>query len=551
MIRRVALVLTAATVFGTGNAWAQQAELSPKPGAKDICPDTPLRITYPQTPSIQTFGTIEIHDAADDSLAGTVNFNDASPTQTIGGLPNYVYHNAAVSGKTLTLYFPNHSLKWNKTYYVKVPAGLIAGDPIPDNKTAWRFSTKASPLSESPRFTVAADGTGDFATVQAALDFIPERNAIPRTIFIKPGTYEEILCLMNRDHITILGEDRKSTILQYANNDKFNPNAGGNPFGPGAPQPGAADPKKDAVYRRGVFLAHNCKDLTIANLTLRNTTPHGGSQAETIIFNGSPTDAHFILTNVDLYSFQDTLQVNGQAYINDASIEGDIDFMWGTGPCFFQSIHARAVTNGAVFTTVRCPPTHHGFVFKDSTFDGAPGITNSTLARIEANRFPTSETILLNTTMSNVITPAGWRAPTGGDASKIHFWELNSHDADGKSVDVTRRVPPSRQLREAEDKEAIAQYSDPGYVLGGWKPTLAPLLPRVPEVKREGEKVILTAVAVGIPAPRFQWSKDGVAIGGAEASSLAIQQDDLGKYTVIAINAAGAATSEPVEVKRD
>jgi pectin methylesterase-like acyl-CoA thioesterase len=475
---RLKAILPLTLLFLGGPAMAQlpAPDLFPARGARDICPDTPLKMIFTAPPALGT-GKIEIHDAATDAVVAAIELNQPTRTQSIGGLANYVAHPFLLNGNELILSLPAGSLAYNKTYYVAVPAGAFGKDAWPatemDGKR-WQFTTKgAPPDADAKILTVAAAGMGDFATIQGAIDFIPPANKIPRTILIKSGTYNEIICLLNRSNITLQGENREKSVIQYANNDRFNPNSNGNPFGPGAPQPGAADPEKHAVYRRGLLLAHNCKDLTITNLTIRNTTSKGGSQAETIIVNGSPTDGRFILSNVNLYSFQDTLQVNGQAYIANSYIEGDVDFIWGTGPAFFQNVHARAVTNGAIFTTARCPPppsTNHGFVFKECTLDGKPGVTGTFLARIEANRFPTSETILLNCIVSNAIAPAGWRPPTGGDASNIHFWEFNSRTPDGKPIDASQRIAGSKQLNADADKQAIANYSDPAWVLGNWTP---------------------------------------------------------------------------------
>ena len=76
--------------------------------------------------------------------------------------------------------------------------------------------------------TVAADGTGDFATVQGALDFVPDGNTAPTTIFVRKGTYTEIVYFTNKHSITLVGEDRKETVIAYSNNDRFN-NPGVNP----------------------------------------------------------------------------------------------------------------------------------------------------------------------------------------------------------------------------------------------------------------------------------------------------------------------------------
>ncbi len=564
--RRLSMILALALVAVTSTALAEPPAFFPPFNANNVPPDTPLRIAI-STPTLALgTGKIEICDAADNSVAATIDLAQPTRTQAIGGLPNYVVRTVLLTNIDATIYLPPHALTYGKTYYVKVPPTAFTGlgwqgTDLADSK-AWQFSTQAAPpAAAAPRLVVAADGSGDFATIQAAIDFIPEGNKVPRLIFIHSGTYQEILCLMGRDHLTFLGEDRKNTIIAYANNDRFNPNAGGNPFAIGAPHPGTVDPKTGPVYRRGVFLAHRVSDLTLANLTIHNTTPKGGSQAETIILNVSPDSGHVLLTNLDLLSYQDTVQFNGQTYISESYIEGDVDFMWGTGPCFFQSVRARAVTNGAIFTTVRCPPptpaspnTNHGFIFKDCTFYGAPDVTGAFLARIEANRFPTSETILLNTMMTAVVSPAAWRAPTGGDASNVHFWEYNSRDQEGKPVDVARRLPSSKQLTDAADKDIIANYSNPKFVLNPatapapWTPILAPLIACAPAdaTARPGSAHTLDVQAVAIPAPTYQWQKNGTNIAGAISPFLRLEKfspTDAGVYTIIVSNSAGSVTS--------
>ena len=57
------------------------------------------------------------------------------------------------------------------------------------------------------------------------------------------------------------------------------------------------------------------------------------------------------------------------------------------------------------------------------------------------------------------------------EAPDVHFWEYNSRDPVGKPVDVSKRLPVSRQLKQPEDAATIADYGKPGFVLGDdWDP---------------------------------------------------------------------------------
>jgi pectin methylesterase-like acyl-CoA thioesterase len=468
-----------------------------------------------------------------------------------------------ISGNQASLYLASNALAYNTTYYIKIDAGAfedLSGNPFAGftNAKAWRFKTKAGPpVAGAKKLVVAADGTGDFATVQGALDFVPEGNKAPITIFIRKGIYNEIIFFTGKDNLTILGEDRKKTIIAYANNDRFNNNAGGNPFAPGAALPGTVPARSGAVYRRGLFLAHRATNLTIANLTLHNTTPQGGSQAEALILNGT-SRARAIITNVDLYSFQDTLQINGQAYVHNCYIEGDVDFMWGTGPGFFENCELKSLRSNGYFTQVRNPIGNHGYVFKNCTFEGAPGITGNFLSRVAPARFPASEVVLIDCLLTDAVGAVGWRldqvTQPAVEAPNVHYWEYNSHDSGGRPVDMGRRLVIARQLKLPDDEKAIANYGDPKFVLGDeWTPLLAPIITTQPGSfsVSVGERAILRVSVAAVPAPAYQWQINGRNIKGATQPSYAIKSvrsRDAGVYRVVISSIAGKATSAAARI---
>jgi len=175
----------------------------------------------------------------------------------------------------------------------------------------------------------------------------------------------------------------------------------------------------------------------------------------------------------------DTLQINGQAYVRRCTIEGDVDFMWGTGPCFFEDCRLRALRNKSMYTQIRNPPTHHGYVYKDCTFEGSPGVTDCLLSRVGQVRFPASEVVLLDCTLTSAVARVGWRLDGPPEAPGIHFWEYNSRDPNGRPIDDSGRLAVSRRLTKEADAETIANYSNPAWVLGGnWDPRQAPIFTR-------------------------------------------------------------------------
>jgi pectin methylesterase-like acyl-CoA thioesterase len=461
-------------------------QLFPSAGATQVCPDTPLKITFASVPALGAVGKIQVFDAGTRAVIETIDISSPTATKTIGGFPDFKYYPVIVTGREAAIYLQNGALAYGKTYYVTVDPGVFktdaGNDPGIADAAAWHFTTRRTPPAAGrDLINVAADGTGDFCTVQGALDFIPDGNTTPVTILVHRGTYNEIVAFTNKHALTLLGEDRQQTVIAYANNANFNA-SGGNPFAGNAPNPSAATKQGGSIYHRGMFLAHRVNDLTIANLTMRNTTPHGGSQAEAIILNGT-TEARAIIKDVDFYSFQDTIQINGQAFVSNCYIEGDVDFMWGTGPCFFENCTAHTVRSGAYYTQIRNPGTNHGYVYLHCTFDGAPGVTGNYVSRIAPGRFPASEVVLLDCTQGTSVIPVGWLLEKNPNAPNdpiapagVHFWEYRSHAADGSPVDVAQRLPASRQLAPPDDATTIRDYSNPAFILGhDWNPKLAPI----------------------------------------------------------------------------
>ncbi|MEO6567312.1 MAG: pectinesterase family protein [Opitutaceae bacterium] len=460
----------------------------PASGATNVNPDTPLRLTFPGTPVLGA-GKIQVFDAANNALIEAIDGAVPVASKTIGGLPDFNYTPVIITGNVAEIALRNHALDYGRSYYVTVDAGAFktgadASAGIQGPQT-WRFSTKArAPAPGAARYTIAADGNGDFSTLQAAIDFLPEENTTPTTLFLRKGTYRELIFWEGKHAITLLGEDRKQTIIAYANNERFNL-AGGNPFAGAAPDPSTQPRVRGNIYRRGVFLAHRVNDLVVTNLTIRNTTPQGGSQAETIILNGTP-QARAILKDLDLYSFQDTLQVNGQAYVTGCYIEGDVDFMWGTGPCYFEECIARSVRARTYFTQIRNRATNHGYVYNRCTFDSSEGVTDNFLSRVAPARFPNSEVVLLDCVLGLSVNALAWQldgvpreAPVPSFPD-IHFWEFNSRDKSGQPVDVSGRLAVSRQLKLPADAAIIANYRNPEFVLGGWNPKSAPIFKDAP-----------------------------------------------------------------------
>jgi pectin methylesterase-like acyl-CoA thioesterase len=499
--------------------------LLPASGAQAVCADTLLTLAFDRPPTLGASGQVRIYNAADDSLVDTLDL--AIPlnqqTYTLEGVSFHAYP-VLITGNNATIH-PHKPLDYGKKYYVQIDPGLltIADAPFPGipGKQAWAFSTKPAPPAIRDRVVIAADGTADFATLQGALDALPADHPARITLFLRKGTYQEIISMVGKKDLTLLGEDREHTILTYPNNEKVQLGQG-------------------SSSKRGVVNGLRSTGIALANMTIRSGTPKGtggGWQAEAVIFK---SNSQVMLSDVSLYSFQDTLQMSSPGYVQNAYIQGDVDFMWGTGPCFFRDSRFVAVNNNDAFVVSRNNATTHGFIYLNCRFETAPGITGSILANNQ--NYPNSEVVLLKCALSPQINPSAWR----GRGPSVHYWEFNSiSTADNSPADVSARADGSRRLTRDADAQTIADYSNPAFVLG-FTPALAPLIARQSVATPSAGATLLTVAAVAIPAPTYQWLKNGTPVPNATTPELKLPPGDKpADYSVTISNPSGAITSSP------
>lgn len=433
-----------ATAFGPAN------------NSTGVCNDKPLSITFDQTPKAGTSGRIRIYED-NGTLVDTIDMATAIQTRTIGGVSGYRYLPVIVEGNTANIY-PHAPLAFNKTYYVTIEPGAITDlSDVPfagfSNPSTFRYSTRAAgPTAGASVINVDDDGTGDFCTIQAAIDFVPANNSQRVVINVKNGTYTEIIYIpSNKPMITIKGESQAGTIQRYSNNASFNVLASGN-------------------YRTSFGVDAN--DFAVENMTLHNTTPVGGSQAEALRTNG----LRAVINSVTLKSFQDTLLTQKSAFVKDSYIEGDVDFMWGNGQTYFKNSEFKQLrATGAYYTQIRNNVGTVGNVYVGCTFSVGPGVTTASyLGRIDPDDFPGSQVVLIDSKMDALVFAEGWQfngpslPVTNANYPNIRYWESNSRALDGITpVDCSQRHPISRN--DCSNPMSVAEidfYSNPLNVTG-------------------------------------------------------------------------------------
>lgn len=474
--------------------------LSPANNAINVNPDTHLEITFKSTPLIENVGKIRVYDLSNNLIVDSLDLSippgptkstpspsatytskpynyesghftnantkpgtpsgEALPTEgnyqltIIGGFTDgFHFYPIIIHGNTATIYLHNNLLEYGKKYRVQIDPGVLS---LSDNsfngiseKNDWTFNTKKQPPAiDSERLVVDANGSGDFNTVQGALDFIPDYNTKPVTIFIKNGLYEEIVYFRNKSNITISGEERDKVIVQYSNNEVFNPH----PINLKTNEWPGTFPS-----RRAAFTIDHSKKINLVNLTIR-TTAYG--QAEGLLVNGE----EIILSDVTVSGSGDALQSNGTVYYTNCKINGHGDTILGRGAAFFKNCELTSI---GPFMWIRNTKENHGNVFVDCKFETQNG-QETVIARAPTNggiSYPNCEAVLINCSLAG-ISSIGW-GPIGGETINVHYWEYNSINvSDGKPVDVSKRHQVSKQLTIEKDSEIISNYLNPSFVLG-------------------------------------------------------------------------------------
>jgi pectin methylesterase-like acyl-CoA thioesterase len=257
------------------------------------------------------------------------------------------------------------------TYRYVVTAVDRAGNESPASAVV-----TAVPLPEHD-FLVAADGTGHFTTVQAALDTAPAGTAAdPTVIAIAAGTYEEKL-VVSKSHVVLVGAsgDPRDVVLTYDVAAGSTDPSTGTTYGTG---------KSQSVLVSGSNV--RMEAVTIENSFDEAAVTLSGEQAVALKTTGD----RLLFANVRVLGNQDTLLVDSpdapvvaRSYFVDSYIEGDVDFIFGRGTAVFDRTTIHALSRGS--------SSNNGYLTAASTSDKNPYgilITDSTItSNAPANSF--------------------------------------------------------------------------------------------------------------------------------------------------------------------
>ncbi|MFF4019581.1 pectinesterase family protein [Streptomyces sp. NPDC001843] len=325
-------------------------------------------------------------------------------------------------------------------------------------------ATTASVKSAATTLTVAQDGTGQYRTVQAAVNAVPAGNASRVLISVKPGTYRELVKVpSNKPHVTIQGTggSRKDTVIVYNNAAGTQKPDGSGPYGTGG----------------SATVAVEADDFQARNLTISNDFDEAAHQniSQQAVALRTASDKVF-LDGVIVSGDQDTLLVDtaakeklGRVYMANSYVIGNVDFVFG---------RATAVIDKSVITLKkRYNGTSAGYVTAPSTAAGRKGIliANSTVSGDVSDRSfylgrpwhaggdatLDPQTTVRNTSLSAAIRTTPWTDMSGFSWKDDRFAEYKNTGAGSGPASSDRPQLTDAQAAEQE----VADW------LGGWTPT--------------------------------------------------------------------------------
>ncbi|WP_262056409.1 pectinesterase family protein [Streptomyces sp. STR69] len=342
---------------------------------------------------------------------------------------------AAVIQETCTT---NSNKRWTLT---QAGTGTTTATPSP---AASPSASKATGTT----ITVAADGSGDVTTVQAAIDKVPANNTGPVTIAVKKGTYRGVFTVpSNKPYVTLKGLGTSASDVVLVENH------------------GASTKKADGTTY-GTFGSATAfvdgHDFSASNLTISNDYDYAASPSQAVALSLSADRA--VLTDVRLLGHQDTLLVNdsARAYFSKSYVEGTVDFIFGGGIAVFDRSDIHQLGSGGYLTAASTPATRtYGYLFYKSNITGAGTAGTSSLGRPWRQD---AQVLYRESTIGAFVNTAQpWSDMSSAVWTKARFSEYKNTGA-GATVNSSRP-----QLTDSQ----AANYTPQKYLAGsdGWNPT--------------------------------------------------------------------------------
>jgi pectinesterase len=277
-------------------------------------------------------------------------------------------------------------------------------------------------------YIVALDGSGDFTSIQTAVDAckaFPDQRVI---IHIKNGTYrEKVKIPACNTRLSLIGESVEQTIITW--DDNFNKIKRG---------------RNSTFYTYTLMV--EADDFTMENLTVENSAGPVG-QGVALHVEGD----RCVFRNCRILGNQDTLYTAGQnsrQYFRDCYIEGTTDYIFGAATVLFENCTICSKTDSYITAASTPPGKPFGYVFLHCRLKAKEGVTKVLLGRPWRDY---ARTVFINCEMGPHILPEGWSNWSGTARDKTAFYAEYGNTGPGSSP--SGRVLWSHQLTKKQTKK--------------------------------------------------------------------------------------------------
>ena len=272
---------------------------------------------------------------------------------------------------------------------------------------------------------VSRDGTGNFRTLQEAIESARAFMDYTVTIYVKNGVYKEKVIVPSWvENIDIIGEDRDKTIITYDDHANIN--------------------------KMGTFRTYTVKvegsDITFKNLTIENNAAQLG---QAVALHTEGDRLKFI--NCRILGNQDTIYTGAKftrLYFKDCYIDGTTDFIFGPSTALFEDCIIHSKRNSYVTAASTPKEAKYGYVFKHCKLTAEPGVDKVYLGRPWR---PYAYTLFIECELGKHIVLAGWH--NWGKQSNEETARYMEYKNTGEGANASERVAWSKQLTKKEAEE--------------------------------------------------------------------------------------------------
>lgn len=294
---------------------------------------------------------------------------------------------------------------------------------------------------------VSPDGSGQFTTIQEAVNAFPDWSATPLKILVKPGIYNEKLVIpINKMNIQLIGADKEQTIIRNADHN-------------GKPYPGRDATGKTSYHTYTTYtVLVQGNDFRAENITIENAAGAVG-QAVALHIEAD----RCVIKNCKLLGNQDTLFLakdNSRQYFEGCFINGTTDFIFGASTAVFNRCEIFSKRSSYV-TAANTPQFKKwGLLFVNCTLTADTSTHNVLLGRPWRGW---AYTAFINCYMGNHIAPIGWNNwNKPQNELTARYYEYNNY---GPGAQTDKRAKWMHQLTKKEARKITFKN-----VFGDWQP---------------------------------------------------------------------------------